>query len=258
MPLPYQYSETLHFSRDQIGAEAIWSFFADRECIHRVLPDGRCDIILRFQSDGAKLSSNITPIVTGAATRFHFVPVAAGTGYVGVRLRPGTAGEVLGIEARTIAQRALVGDAALTIIPEIQALCLSVPNVDALVERLTDFVASRMHGISVDPSTESMINMLHVTGGRLPVGDIGRLHGVDVRTVQRRIVSATGLTPKQMAMVVQFHRALRLRFYDRLDIVSTAIEAGYADQAHMSRVFRHMGGFSPARLPDLVLAGFPI
>ncbi|NLI27888.1 MAG: helix-turn-helix transcriptional regulator [Acetobacter sp.] len=175
-----------------------------------------------------------------------------------MRLRPGTAGEVLGIEARTIAQRALVGDAALTTIPEIQALCLSVPNVDALVERLTDFVAGRMHGISVDPSTESMINMLHVTGGRLPVGDIGRLHGVDVRTVQRRIVSATGLTPKQMAMIVQFHRALRLRFYDRLDIVSTAIEAGYADQAHMSRVFRHMGGFSPARLPDLVLAGFPI
>lgn len=258
MPLPYDYSETPHHSRDRFAAEAVWRFFANRECTHRVLPDGRCDIILRFRSDGMKLSGVITPIVTGAATRFHMVPITAGTGYVGVRLRPGTARGVLGIDPGTIADRGLVGDAALTAIPELGALCTPVRNVDTLVDRLAAFIASRVRGFTIDRLSANLIDMLHVTGGRLPIADIARLHRVDVRTVRRRISFATGLTPKQMAMIIQFHRALRLRFHDRLDVASTAIEAGYADQAHMSRAFRLIGGISPARLPDLVLAGFPI
>lgn len=258
MPLPYEYVETYYHGRDRVGAEAVWRFFADCDCTHRVLPDGRADIILRFQSDGTRPSGDLTPIVTGAATRFHMVPVPAGTGYVGVRLLPGTAHGVLAIDLETIADRGLVGDAALAAIPALKALCLPARNIDTLVDRLGDFVSSRLRGVTVDPLSAALIEMLHVTGGRLPVADIARLNGIDVRTVRRRVVSATGLTPKQMAMVVQFHRALRLRFHDRLDVASTAIEAGYADQAHMSRVFRRMGGISPAQLPDLVLAGFPI
>lgn len=171
---------------------------------------------------------------------------------------PGTAREALGIDLGTIADRGLVGDAALTAIPELGALCIPVRNVDTLIDRLAAFIAGRVRGFTIDPLSANLIDMLHVTGGRVPIADIARLHGVDVRTVRRRISFATGLTPKQMAMVIQFHRALRLRFHDRLDVASTAIEAGYADQAHMSRAFRLMGGISPARLPDLVLAGFPI
>lgn len=258
MPLPFDYREMLHPSRDRFAAEAAWRFFADRECAHRVLPDGRCDIILRFRSDGMKPLGVITPIVTGAATRFHMVPIAAGTGYVGVRLRPGTARGVLGMDPGMIANRSLVGDAVLTEIPELGALCIPAQSVERLVDGLAAFVAERLSGLTIDPLSADLIDTLHVTGGRVPIADIASLHRVDVRTVQRRISCATGLAPKQMAMVVQFHRALRLRFHDGLDVASTAIEAGYADQAHMSRAFRLMGGISPARLPDLVLAGFPI
>lgn len=258
MPLPYDYRETLYSSRDRFAAEAAWRFFADRECAHRVLPDGRCDIILRFQSDGMKPSGAITLIVTGAATRFHIIPIAAGTGYVGVRLRPGTARRVLGMDLGIIANRGVAGDAVLTEIPELGALCIPVQSVDTLVDRLAAFVAERLSGFTIDPLFADLIDTLHVTGGRLPIADIAGLHRVDVRTVRRRISCATGLAPKQMAMVVQFHRALRLLFHDGLDVASTAVEAGYADQAHMSRAFRLMGGISPARLPDLVLAGFPI
>lgn len=200
----------------------------------------------------------ITPMVTGPAIRFHMAPIAAGTSYVGVRLRPGTARGALGLDLGMIANRGLVGDAALTAIPELGALCAPAENVDGLADRLLAFVAERLSGLMVDALSEDLINTLHVTGGRLPIADIASLHRIDVRTVRRRISCATGLTPKQMAMVVQFHRALRLHFHHGLDVASTAIEAGYADQAHMSRVFRLMGGVSPARLPDLVLAGFPI
>jgi AraC-like DNA-binding protein len=110
----------------------------------------------------------------------------------------------------------------------------------------------------VDPRTADLIDTIHTTGGRLSVSDMAALHAVGVRTARRLITSATGLGPKQLARVVQFHRALRLRFDEGLDIASTVFEAGYSDHAHMARAFRTMGGITPARAPDMVLPGLPI
>jgi AraC-like DNA-binding protein len=258
MPLPYDYVEVLHTKRDRFATEAAWQFFTDQACEHRVLPDGRCDIILRFRSNRTEPLGVITPLVTGAATRFHIVPIAAGTGYIGIRLRPGAAGKVLGIDLRAIVNRGLTGDAAILKIPALKNLCAPVSSIDTLRSRLNTFIDDHTRDLTIDELTAALMDTLHITGGRLPVADMAVLHCVDVRTVHRRIVAATGLTPKQMAMVIQFHRALRLRFDERLDIASTAFEAGYSDQAHMSRIFRSMGGISPARTPDLVLAGLPI
>jgi AraC-like DNA-binding protein len=258
MPVPRGYSEVLHSARDRFATEAAWWFFTDRACEHRVLPDGRCDIILRFRSDGSKPLGAITVLIAGAATRFHIVRMAAETGYVGVRLRPGVARGVLGTDLGAITNRVLVGDAALSAVPALVALSKSARDIEELSDRLDTFVAEHGHNLAIDPLTAGLLDTLHVTGGRLPVAEVASLFGVDVRTARRRIIFATGLSPKQMAMVIQFHRALRLRFDQGLDVASAAFEAGYADQAHMSRVFRLMGGISPARLPDLVLAGLPI
>jgi AraC-like DNA-binding protein len=77
---------------------------------------------------------------------------------------------------------------------------------------------------------------------------------VNVRTIRRNLKGATGLSPKQFSMIVQFHRALRLIKEHGLDASAAAIEAGYADQAHMTRVFRRLGGFTPAAIPEVTLA----
>jgi AraC-like DNA-binding protein len=225
---------------------------------HHVLPDGRCDIILRFHSDGSKPLGPIFPVIVGAATRFHIVQIEPGTAYVGVRLRPGTARKVLEVRLKEITDQGIGGDAAIAKIPALAALCAPAKSIDELVNRLNAFVVERSSKAQIDLLTSGLINMLHITGGRLPITEIASLHGVDVRMVHRRIVSSTGLTPKQMAMVIQFHRALRLIIDGKLDVASAAFEAGYADQAHMTRTFRSLGGFSPARLPELVLAGLPI
>ena len=258
MPLPSGYSETAQSVRDSRAVEAAWRFFAAQACEHRVLPDGRCDIILRFRSDGLRPLGASTIVIAGAATRFHIVNMTAGTGYVGVRLRPGAARGLVGADLRAITNRALVGEAALAEAPELTALCEPATSIQALSDRLDSFVAEHGRNVEIDPLAASIIDMLHMTGGRLAVAEVASLHGVDVRTARRRMSRATGLSPKQMAMIIQFHRALRLRFDEGLDVAATAFEAGYSDQAHMSRVFRLLGGISPGRLPDMVLPGLPI
>lgn len=104
----------------------------------------------------------------------------------------------------------------------------------------------------------ALIDALHTGGGRLSVVDLAKMHGIDERTVRRDIKMSTGLAPKELSMVLQFHRALRLLRDVGLDPASAAAEAGYADQAHMTRVFRELGGFTPANMPEVTLANLPL
>ncbi len=257
MPLPSSYTETNYTKFERFAAEAVWQSVAVSDGEHRVLPDGRCDIILRFCLNGNKPTGAIVPMIAGAATHFRLVPIEAGTGYVGVRLRPGVAHAMLGTNLRKIANQGISGDDVRRILPDIARLCEPAATIDEIVERLSLFIEARSANIKYDVLTSGLIDTIHITGGRMQVSEIADLHGIDVRTVHRRIMTATGLTPKEMAMVIQFHRALRLRCNEGLDVAATAFEAGYSDQAHMSRIFRQMGGVSPARLPELVLAGLP-
>ena len=257
MPVPASYQEDPRARSHPLAVEAAWRSFASRDGEHRVLPDGRCDIILRFESDGVKPTGTIAVRVAGAATRFHVVPVSAGTTFVGARLRPGMARAVLGIDPQSIVDRVLVGGLAVAALPSLASLCRPARGIDALAERLSQFVDSRFRASEVDPLATKMIDVLHLTGGRLPIAELAGMHDVDVRTVRRRITAATGISPKQLAAIIRFHRALRLR-YAGVAGAAAACEAGYADQAHMSRTFRQMGGIGSARLPHLALAGFPI
>ena len=127
--------------------------------------------------------------------------------------------------------------------------------MDDLICRLRAFVADQIAAFPSPPRVAKLIDTLHLSGGQLTVGDLAGLHDVDPRTVHRDITSSTGLSPKQFAMIIQFHRALRLLRNSGLDPACAAAEAGYADQAHMTRIFRQLGGFTPAAMPDVTLAG---
>ena len=79
--------------------EAVWTSVSDRAGSYRVLPDGRCDIILRFDA-GQKPITDMTVVITGPITRFYDVAIEPGMGFVGVRIRPGCFERVLGFNRR--------------------------------------------------------------------------------------------------------------------------------------------------------------
>ncbi|QGM46790.1 helix-turn-helix domain-containing protein [Methylocystis heyeri] len=258
MPLPPGYSESIRIGDRVAPVEAAWRYFAEMDGEHRVLPDGRCDLILRFHSDGESALGDVVPVIAGPATRFHLVPLAGNTAFVGVRLRPGIARAVLGIELAPLVNRVFVGQDTLALIPALSQLRLCGLSIEQIAAQLDAFVAERCSGAVIDLVALSLIDSFHVTGGRVSVEDVARSHGVHPKTVRRKISGATGLTPKQYTSIVRFHRALRLRRDAGLDAVAAAFEAGFADQPHMSRTFRHMGGISAAKPVTSVLAGLPI
>ena len=71
--------------------------------------------------------------------------------------------------------------------------------------------------------------------------------GWSVRQLERVIVERTGLSPKTLARLGRFHRALRLRSASGA-WAGIAAECGYTDQSHLIRDFRQFAGSAPSLL----------
>lgn len=72
--------------------------------------------------------------------------------------------------------------------------------------------------------------------------------GVSSRTARRWITEAVGLSPTQVRRIRRAQAALRLlQENDDVRLAELALECDYADQAHLSREFRELVGFSPGR-----------
>lgn len=79
--------------------------------------------------------------------------------------------------------------------------------------------------------------------------------GVSVRTFRRRCGELFGYSPKTLERILRFQRFLRLlRGSMGTDLVDCALQAGYADQPHLSREARRICGLSPRMIVDHIKA----
>lgn len=76
--------------------------------------------------------------------------------------------------------------------------------------------------------------------------DVALRHGLSRRQIERRVRTLSRFSPKQLACLSRF-QFVRDALWSRPDteLKALALEAGYADQAHMSRDFRRFGGTTP-------------
>jgi len=76
---------------------------------------------------------------------------------------------------------------------------------------------------------------------------LARHVGLTRRHLERRFQLLVGVSPKRLARIVRFQRALRM--LERADAgqrgTRTAMACGYADQAHFVREFRELAGCPP-------------
>ncbi len=70
---------------------------------------------------------------------------------------------------------------------------------------------------------------------------------MSVRTVQRRFRQATGVTQNTLYQIQRARYAVTL-LKQGLSILDTVYQAGYFDQPHMTRSFRHFIGLTPAQV----------
>jgi AraC-like DNA-binding protein len=92
-----------------------------------------------------------------------------------------------------------------------------------------------------------------VADRELTVASLGDALGWSARRLHREITATCGYGPKLLQRIVRLQRTLRLargraRTHRRPTLAMLALDAGYSDQAHMTRDFRDLTGFTPREL----------
>jgi AraC-like DNA-binding protein len=207
-----------------------WGRVAGAEGRQRVVPDACVDLIWA----GERLS------IAGPDTGPRVVTLAAGSRVVGVRLRPGAAGAVLGLPASEV--RDVAADAADVLGREVAAALLEALATGPDPRR-TLLRAVELRGMEgPDPLVRAAV--LALGRPRVRVDRVAEELGVSSRQLQRRISEAVGYGPKLLARVLRFRR---LQALGSAPLVELALEAGYADQAHMTAEVSRLAGVSPVR-----------
>ena len=209
---------------------------------HRVLPDGCIDIVfINYES----------PMVIGPWTKSFVVRFVAGTEILGVRLRPGYASTFLGVPGTELLNCSVPLSAVCSRVNHAEFARVSdQPSLAARSRALAEVLFGWLpYAAAFDQAIAAGIVWL----GRHPCGRIKQLSewiGISSRQVQRRFSSAVGYGPKMFQSVLRFQRLLYLgeaRGGTR-SLVDLAANAGYADQAHMTREVRRFAGCPPTAL----------
>ena len=178
-----------------------------------IYPDGCRDIII------ARTTARTTRILTDLDDRARAISLPAKSSFFGVRLRPGATFREKELE------EIRPGDE-----PE-----LLLRAIEDLVE-WNDEIFECLQLITQDGKS------LQATA---------RMAGISLRTMQRLFREKTGYTAAWWRSLARARLAAQLVVEGRLrdtSLADAAFEAGYADQAHMTREFRRWFSSSPAQL----------
>jgi transcriptional regulator GlxA family with amidase domain len=108
-----------------------------------------------------------------------------------------------------------------------------IVSVAPTPESLAAAVAARLHA-EPDPLVRAA-----ATGANPNLG---------ARQLRRRFADAVGYGPKTLQRILRFQRFLALARGSDHDLARLALEAGYADQAHLTRECTRLAGLAPAAL----------
>ncbi|HZM29516.1 MAG TPA: helix-turn-helix domain-containing protein [Acidimicrobiales bacterium] len=224
--------------------ECLWIHrLGDGERIYRqpVFPDGRIDLVA--------VGDDVA--VAGPASRPITQSLAPATVTLGVRFRPGAAPALLGAGAPDLRDR----DTALDDLWGRDGAALAERFADTArwrdrLQVLVDHLTGRLaEARALDPVAVGVAAALADEPGR-PVAELASRVGLSERQLRRRVEDAVGHPPRTLARILRFQRFLdgaRAAGPER-DLARLAAETGYADQPHLTRESRRLGGLPPGAL----------
>jgi AraC-like DNA-binding protein len=217
-----------------------------------IVPDACSDVVI---------VGDAPPHVAGPATVTQHVLVPAGTTVVGIRFRPGATRVAFGCAANELRDAdpelaAVCGSTARTLTDSLSRAHDAGDPERALRAALESWMRARTVA-HIDRDADALRAARRLVIDRsATVRDVARDFGWSERRLHREITATCGYGPKTLQRIVRLQRALRA---SRAGVATRppslaptlsrlALDAGYADQAHMTREFRDLTGFTPRQL----------
>jgi methylphosphotriester-DNA--protein-cysteine methyltransferase len=189
----------------------------------RIVPDGCTDVVWR-RGEGTTF--------VGPDTTAKLVVCAPGDVMVGIRFLPGAGGGALGVRLDAVRDlRVEIAELDRTF--EIDG---SVAPTEVLA-RLAVAAAGR----EPDPLVAEAARRIAQRRASAVAGELD----ISERQLRRRFHAAVGYGPKTLARVLRFRRFVDAVDRGCTDLAGLAFDAGYADQAHLTRETTRLAGLPP-------------
>lgn len=184
-------------------------------------------------------------VVAGPDTSATMAGLRPGAHYAAVRFAPGTAPAHLGLPAVELRDRRVTLD---DLLPGARAQPLNerVAEAGDPAAAIEDVVVPRLRIGAPDPMAGVIVAHLQAGSG---VAATAAAVGLSDRQFRRRCLDAFGYPPKTLARILRMQRALALA-RSGTAFAQVAAEAGYADQAHLSREVKALAGAPLGALID--------
>ena len=221
----------------------------------RSVPSGGFHLVLRLDDTRIRIFDGLddrrghtfSAVIAGARSSFHVREAPPGARSIGIQLRPGAAGVVLGVRAGELAERhTALEDVWGREARELRDRLRELRSGAAQLRLLEQAVAARLQPrFAPHPAVQQALARFGGDDHRLAGGPVRR----DTRLSHRRFVQLfrrdVGLGPKQLCRVLRLGRALRLAAGGTPAWADVASAAGYCDQSHLVRELRAIAGVSP-------------
>jgi hypothetical protein len=186
-------------------------------------PDGCWDIVVR------RVGGRIELLQTGLITKPVELAYAAGDEYVSISFKPGVF--MPRLPGKRMVDRGLLRPTPSPRTFQVEQDQLEIPtfdNAEGLVDRLV-----RRELIVRDEIVEGVVE--------------GRPRAIHPRSVQRHFIEAIGLTAKRLEQIQRAGQAIELLARGKRP-VDVALQLGYSDQSHLTRVLKAIMGTTPGEV----------
>lgn len=203
--------------------ECLWTRTCGSDDEFRIIPDGASDVIWRRGSG---------TIIVGPDTTARAYRRTDGELLIGMRFRPGAGGGAIGVP-----------------LDELLDQQVDAREIDRAFDLDADLPPATVMARLLRAATGRQADPIVMAAApRVARGDLtalAREFAISERQLRRRFHAAVGYGPGRLARVLRFRRFLSLLDGGRDDLAGLAFDAGYADQAHLTRESRRLAGLSP-------------
>ena len=177
---------------------------------------------------------------------YHIRPASANAQLLSIQFYAGTARHFLPHRLNAFKNRIVdVADALGRTYAHHTHAVYDAPNASAQLQWVQQLLEQLYSPQPTSPVEQALSQIKH-SKGTAKVQQLASQSGLSVAQFRKRFGEEVGMSPKSYSKVVRIGHVLEsLRHQPRQKLVELAYQSGYFDQAHFTRDFQSVTGFSP-------------